>query len=315
MINKFNGRKDLLDYLTKNQHKRGKDIGESSLATYHLDIWDYLEYYRDYANDELVHEGTLPHTLEEGYINILASKYGYYTLEKKIAAIKFYLHISDQKNIFDTPQVRAQISRIKRYKDLNQKQAPAFTNEEFKKVLRGFDTSTPLGLRNKAMFLVWLYTASRVSELRAWCVKDIEHHEKGLKLWLGVTKNNQYGEPKYKPLFHKEDNEFDPVNWLLKLKKMLPDDPEQPLFAKFGKGEFAKTPLSKSALDNLVKKSFGKEYSSHSFRSSLITIAIEQDIPYTAIMRLTHHSDIEMIKRYTRFKDDMEHNAGDILDL
>lgn len=315
MISDFTSKRTLFDYLKDNQHNKGKDVSMNTLRTYHYDIWDYLQYCTDYEKDQKVLGKPLPYSVEEGYIKQLSIDYSYFTLIKKIHATKFYLCITEQKDFFDEKHIKALLSKIRRNKDLHQKQAPTFTINQFKAAVDEFDERTLIGVRNTVLFLVGFVGAMRRSELLALRIKDITHHEKGLILAIGKSKTNQYGKPAYKMLFHVDDGKYCPVNWLVKLVKLLPDDPDQPLFTRVVKGNFTARQLSNGALDNLIKKAFGEEWSSHSFRATFISIARSKNLPDTAIMRQTLHKDSKTLDIYTRFNEVSEHNAAEHIGL
>ena len=315
MVDNFTNKEELLQFLILNQNKRGKDVANSTLRTYHHDIWDYLLYCEEYENDQIVAYGNLDYSLEEGYIKSLSIIYSYYTITKKVFAVSFFLRLTEQENIFKSPHIKALLSNIKRTKNIHQKQAPAFSMSQFKKAVDQFNRDTPRGIRNTAIFHVLLETGLRKSDFLSLRIRDVIHHEKGLKLSLGVSKNNQYGEPAYSGVFHRINTPYDPASWLLKLIKLLPDNPNQPLFCRYHKDKFTNTPLSPNALTNIIKKSLGEEYSCHSFRAAHITMLREKNIPLHWILKQTHHKNYKMLDRYTRHGDIMENNGAQYLDF
>lgn len=310
MYRDFGSKNELFHYLRDNQQKRGKDVSQSTLQAYTADIWDYLQYCKEFESEQ-----PTPYNCEEGYLKALAMQYSYYSIIRKVQAVRFYLHMIEAQDLFTTQAMQALLSNIKRFKDLKQKQAKTFRLAHLKATVDALDDRSLRGIRNKAILLVGFATAMRKSELLSLRIGDIIQHEKGLVLVLGASKTNQFGEPSYKALFHTEDRRYDPVHWLLTLVKQLPEDPMQPLFTSITKAVFAKQALSGKGLEYVIKNTLGIDYSSHSFRASFISIARQRGLVDSSIMRQSHHVHTKSLDRYTRFDDIMEHNAAEHLGL
>ena len=130
------------------------------------------------------------------------NKWCYFTIVKKIEGVKFYLHVEDRENIFDTLPVKALLSSIARQKGKKQKQARRFTLEHIVATVKQLDLSKKRNIRNKAILLVGFQSALRSSELLQLRVGDISHTPKGLILEIGRNKTNQFGTPSFVPLYH-----------------------------------------------------------------------------------------------------------------
>ncbi|MGI4872686.1 MAG: tyrosine-type recombinase/integrase [Janthinobacterium lividum] len=202
-----------------------------------------------------------------------------------------------------------------------QKRAPAFTAAHLKSVIRQLDLSTVAGLRDRALLLLGYAGAFRRSELVALNLEDLELTDQALVMHLRRSKTNQAGELEQKAVFYAANPLFCPIRayqaWVAQLGGRL----SGPLFVSLQRGvqAGASTPtlrrLSDKSVNNLVRQHLGGQYTAHSFRASFVTVSKLNGVDDTHVMNQTKHKTSEMIRRYTRLSDVVEHNAAQNIDL
>lgn len=234
------------------------------------------------------------------------------TLTRRLAAIS-KLH---QVRGFDSPttdkQVKIVLEGIKRTKGIRQKQAPAFTMAKLKILLRGLETESNVGLRNKAVLLLGFTGAFRRSELVALNVDDLSFTEEGLIVSLGRSKTNQYGDYEEKAIYYSPEVALCPIRTLQTwVSRLTSGHDPTPLFVRIRKGDqMTADRLTDKTIDNLVKQYLGNSYSAHSLRASFVTIAKLNGADDSEVMRQTKHKTTLMIQKYTRLENIRQHNAA-----
>ena len=310
MIDSGKWKKSIYKYLNDHQHQRGKDVSAQTLRTYAIDIIQYLQYAETHVDDKIA-----MYSLEESFLKYLAWDYSYFTICKKIQAIRFYFWVKDETHGFSGQNVKACLMNIKRMKQLKQKQAKAFSLSYFKKVLDGLQEDNLRNIRDRALLLVGFAAAMRRSELLALKKDDVILQDLNLLLNISTSKTNQYGKQEYKALFSAENQCYCPVKAVNDLLRVIPKD-HLFLFSRINRnGKLASASLSARGLDYIITKLLGEEYSSHSMRVSFVTIAKKNGCLDSEIMQQTNHKNANMILRYTQIHDKTEHNAARKLGL
>ncbi|MGV3557520.1 site-specific integrase [Larkinella arboricola] len=282
------------------------------------------------ANTQRAYRADLQHfqtwCLEQGYLDLpaqpttlaayaahLADTCKWSTLSRKLAAIS-KLH---QVRGFDSPttdkQLKIVLEGIKRTKGIRQKQAPAFTLHRLKTLLRGMETESMAGLRNKALLLLGFTGAFRRSELVALNVEDLSFTEEGLVVSMGRSKTNQYGDHEEKAIYYSPEVALCPIRTLQAWVGRLGSGSggPNPLFVRVRKGDqLTGDRLTDKTVDDLVKRYMGPSYSAHSLRASFVTIAKLNGADDSEVMRQTKHKTTLMIQKYTRLENIRQHNAA-----
>ncbi|WP_229310846.1 site-specific integrase [Larkinella arboricola] len=210
-------------------------------------------------------------------------------------------------------QVRIVLEGIKRTKGIRQKQAPAFTLHRMKTLLRGMETDSLAGLRNKALLLLGFTGAFRRSELVALNVEDLSFTEEGLIVSMGRSKTNPYGDHEEKAIYYSPEVALCPIRtlqaWVGRLNTASVG--RNPLFVRVRKGDqLTADRLTGKTVNDLVKRYMGPSYSAHSLRASFVTIAKLAGADDSEVMRQTKHKTTLMIQKYTRLENIRQHNAA-----
>lgn len=242
------------------------------------------------------------------------------TLKRHLAAIQKNHQLRGYDSAVAAPALAAVLDGIARLKGKRQKQAPAFTVDHLKQVIRGLDRVTPAGLRDRALLLLGFAGAFRRSELEALDVDHVRLTSKSLLIDMGTSKTNQYGELENKAVFYAPDELFCPVRAVLEWKELLGRS-TGPLFVRLARGaagepsRLSKHRLTAKGMNELVQKHFGARFTAHSLRASFVTVAVQKGQSNKAIKNQTKQKTDAMIERYARLNDVEDFNAAQHLGL
>lgn len=251
-----------------------------------------------------------------GYVTYLADA------GKKVATIQRHLSAISKVHALrgldcptDNKQFQVLLDGIRRVHGVRQKQAPAFTLVQLKRLVRAIDTQTVTGLRDRAILLLGFTGAFRRSELSALNVEDLEFSEEGLIVRMQRSKTNQLGQHEEKAVFYSPEAKVCPIRslqaWLRALKRET-----GPVFVGMRMGQrLTQARLSDKSINSVVQKYLGPTYSAHSLRASFVTVAKLAGADDSEIMNQTKHKTSTMIRRYTRLDDVRQHNAAQKLGL
>lgn len=237
------------------------------------------------------------------------------TIERHYAAISKAHAVRGVASPTDDKQFKIFMDGVRRVHGVRQKQAPAFSLAQLKRLVRGLDTTNVAGLRDRAILLLGFTGAFRRSELTALNVQDLRFTEDCLIVSLGKSKTNQLGDYEEKAIFYSPEPAVCPIRslkaWLEKLER-----PEGPVFVMLRKGSrITANRLSDQSINILVQRYLGPSYSAHSLRASFVTVAKLNGADDSEIMNQTKHKTSEMIRRYTRLDNVQQHNAAQKLGL
>lgn len=274
-----------------------------------------LKYFKKWCVENGQSELPASATTLAGYVTHLADTHKWASINRKLAAISKLHELNNLELPTKDRAFRAVMEGIKRTNGVRQKQAPAFKMNDLKKILRGIDTTTFSGLRDKCLLLIGFAGAYRRSELVSLNIEDVQFNDDGAIITLTKSKTNQYGEAEEKAFFYSPEADFCPIrnlkNWITRLER-----PTGPLFVRVRKGDrITEERLNDMTVYETVKKYIGDRYSPHSLRASFITIAKVNGADDSEIMRQSKHKTSLMIQRYTRIEDIKKHNAATKLGL
>ncbi|MBB3842340.1 site-specific recombinase XerD [Runella defluvii] len=291
--------------------RKGLEGAASTQRAYQSD----LKYFRKWCSENGQVEMPASAATLAAYVSHLADTHKWASINRKLAAIRKLHELSNYDLPTKDRAFRAVMEGIKRTNGVRQKQAPAFKMRELKNILRGIDTTTNAGLRDKSLILLGFAGAYRRSELVSLNIEDIHFSDDGAVISLSKSKTNQYGEAEEKAFFFSPEADFCPIrtlkNWIIRLEYTT-----GPLFVRVRKGDkITDERLNDMTVYETVKKYFGERYSAHSLRASFITIAKINGADDLEIMRQSKHKTSLMIQRYTRIEDIKEHNAATKLGL
>ncbi|HEV7350909.1 tyrosine-type recombinase/integrase [Telluribacter sp.] len=253
------------------------------------------------------------------YVTHLADECKWATIQRRMAALRKWHELKNEEFPARSRQVQAVLEGIRRVKGIRQKQAPAFSLDEFRPLIQSFDPENVIELRDKVVLLLGFTGAFRRSELVALNIEDLSFSRQGLIITLTQSKTNQYGEIEQKAFFYHPDPLLCPIRTLEEWLALRPA--QGPLLVRFRKGKthgevrLTEERLSDKSVDNLVKHYLGTEYSAHSLRASFVTAAKLNGADDMEVMQQTKHRTSAMIQRYTRTDDIRKFNAGKKLGL
>jgi site-specific recombinase XerD len=243
------------------------------------------------------------------YLSDLATHHKWATVSRRLATIRKWHRLHRHPDPGGDEAVKVVLEGIKRSIGTEPNQALAFDISEYKNNIR-LISSTPTGLRDRALLLVCFAGAFRRSELVALNIEGIQYTREGAVLTYQGSKTNQHGKTEQKALFFSPDPDTCPVRALQDYTNLLSRQ-TGPLFVRIRKGEQITTArLSDKQVARTTKQYIGKEYSAHSHRASFVTIAKLNGADDSQIMQQTKHRTRTMIDRYTRVQQVVKHNAA-----
>lgn len=167
------------------------------------------------------------------------------------------------------------------------------------------DTKT--GVRDRALLVFGLASGLRRSELTRLNLSDIEFVKKGIRIDIRWSKSDQQARGRIFGIFAGERESTDPVRTLREWLKIRGRE-DGPLFTRLGPGGRWVTGerLSDLAVNRAVKRGMArigvdaKDYSAHSLRAGLVTLAADNGASDREIMRASGHKSVEVMRGYIR---------------
>jgi integrase len=169
--------------------------------------------------------------------------------------------------------------------------------------------------RDKAIILLGFAGGFRRTELTSIDFEDLDFVTEGVKIFIGRSKTDQFGEGMIKGLPYFDNKKFCPVghlkNWL-DLSRIK----SGPIFKRFSKGLIlAEKRLTDQSVALILKKYLSvagienKDYSGHSLRSGFATVTADSGADERSIMSMTGHKTSQMVRRYIREANLFKNNA------
>jgi site-specific recombinase XerD len=176
---------------------------------------------------------------------------------------------------------------------------PAFVEGEVQTLLGAIETSTHIGLRDRALLGTLAYSFARIGAVVNLKVGD--YYPSGKRFLLRFKEKG--GKEKDLPVHHKLEELLDEY-----LEETgLGSEPGSPLFpAALGKtGKISRRPLVRTDAADMLKRRLKQaglpaHYSPHSFRATGITNFLENDGTLEAAQRIAGHADSRTTKLYDR---------------
>jgi integrase/recombinase XerD len=177
---------------------------------------------------------------------------------------------------------------------------PAISPDQARALLAAIDTSTAVGIRDRAVIATLIYTAARAGAVASLRLKDLTHD--GTQYALRFAEKG--GKSREIPVRH------DLERYLLEyLAAVGPDDEPKtsPLFRTLARrtGKFTANAMSGTDIWRMVKrrlKSAGlpAQFCPHSFRVATVTDLLSQGVPLPDVQFLAGHSDPRTTRLYDR---------------
>lgn len=249
------------------------------------------------------------------YLSELATTHKYSTLRRRLSSInqahRFKKYLPPSRQI----EVQALMEGIKREIGSRQEPKKALMLQVLPDLISKIDTTTLIGIRDKAILLLGFALASRRSELVAINLEDLQVNEFGMDVHIKESKTKNDDLVKGVVFTH---NEFCPVtaiqNWVQE-----GGITSGALFRSIDRHGNVKERLSDKSVATIVKKYIEelgmdtKDFAAHSLRSGLSTSAAMMGMTDIAIMKQTGHKTREMVDRYVQAGLRYKNNASSIL--
>ncbi|TCN21221.1 site-specific integrase [Mesobacillus foraminis] len=249
------------------------------------------------------------------YLSDLAETHKYSTLRRRVSSInmahKFKKHLPPSQHI----EVQALMEGIKRENGTQHEPKRALMLQFIPELMNKIDTSTLIGIRDKAILLLGFALASRRSELVAINIEDLDVNDFGMDVRIQDTKTKQ--DDLIKAVVFTQ-NEFCPVKATQEWIKGG-GITSGALFRAIDRHGNVKDRLSDQSISLILKKYIGElgldvnDFAGHSLRSGLSTSAAMMGMTEIAIMKQTGHKSREMVDRYVQAGLRYRNNASSIL--
>ncbi len=242
------------------------------------------------------------------------------TLSRRLAAIRYLHKLANLDHLpTDHTLVRQTLKGIMRQNPVAPNQKKPSTHDIMHRIIAQIDTTTLLGLRDRALLLTGFAGAFRRSELVNIRLEHLNFHDKGVDIFIPYSKTDQAGHGITKPI--------------IKGKKHCPATTLQQWISQAGiesgylfravsrggnvKKSSPQQPLDDKTVARVLKKHISKlglsseHYAGHSLRSGFVTAALHQGASYEKIMEVTGQKDIKTLIRYYRHIAHYDNHAGD----
>lgn len=158
--------------------------------------------------------------------------------------------------------------------------------------------------RDRALLLLGVYSARRVSEVCALELEHVQMTERGLRLEVARSKTDQQGQGHVVGILPAGELAVCPVEAWRQWLRVRGEQPG-PVFAEIGRnGELGTAALTTRSANRIVQqmaKRAGVELiSSHSMRATFITLAVRRRVPLPTIAQHTGHKSIQTLSGYAR---------------
>lgn len=221
-------------------------------------------------------------------------------------------------NPIRSERVRSQLRGIARDKGTRQDSKRALTDADVRRMVRLCPAGV-IGLRDRALILLWFICASRRSEPAALELGDMEFREEGLYVTFRKTKTDQEGKGLRKAVPYSSDALYCPVRatqaWVQCLHAR--GFTAGPVFRAIkGRDWVQQGALSPGAAVNRIKLYASKvgiepgTVSGHSLRSGFATSAARKGRPERAIMKTTGHRKFDTVLKYIQDANLMKDSAA-----
>ncbi|MBD8048084.1 MAG: tyrosine-type recombinase/integrase [Clostridium argentinense] len=312
-INLFNN-KNFIRYFLDLKGNKSKYTSKS----YERDIKDFfkVEYVEDITIDHIRSVSIFD---AQNYILELTSKnLSSATINRKISSLsalyKWLLKYQDNS----TGKVLIKYNPFGNLKEekpvINNKDTEFLTKEECKILLQSIDTTSLIGIRNKAIMSLALTTALRKSEIINIKLKDVTTY--GNYNVINITRKGNV-----KDMVKIQDGVLQLINqYVEKSNRDFKKNCDEYLFLGHSKNSIKKEKLNPSSLNYIIKEickkaNINKNLKVHSTRHTAITIAITEGATIEKVREFAGHKNLATTNRYVHSIDKLKNNAGDIIDI
>lgn len=240
------------------------------------------------------------------------------TVSRKVSVVRqFFGEAFDRGLIPINPA-----ARLKGFSVGSESKTLGLSKEQAKELLKAIDTSTLLGLRDRAMLSLMLRTGLRRMDIIAATVNALSETQGHRILLVRRSKGAKDRTVKVPNEVARHIEE-----WRLAARACREENPSTPLFCavvREGRGKHCiykvyaggQKPLSEKAIWNIVvgrARAAGivESISPHSTRHTFITLALDGGAPLHKVQDAAGHADPRTTERYWRTKQNLDDNAVD----
>ena len=248
------------------------------------------------------------------WLESLAGRHKLSSIEQAAAAVRFLYKANGKGNPFEAEPLRLLMRALRRKLGAAKKQVKPITPAQLS--CMRWDAG-PKGLRDKALILIGFGAALRVSELIALQYSDIEITPEGVILTIRRSKTDQAGKGRLVAI-PKSEGPLCPVR-ALEAYLRVRGRQDGPLFQSLHKSKLTGRPLSRQAVDALIKDYMDrlgldyKAYSTHSMRAGFATAAALNGADLETIASQTGHKSMEVLRGYIRRANLFQRNAAKLV--
>lgn len=295
---------------------QSKNIADSTRKTYASAWGRFLVWAR---TRELSMLPASPETVATYAAHLAANTKKYATIVTAVAAIGA---AHDAAGIDPNPArsrvIKMQIGGIARTIGRAQNRKRAITDADMRKIAVLFPADA-IGLRDRALLLLWFICASRRSEPVSLEIKDLDFREDGLYVTFRRTKTDQEGKGTVKAVPYSSNASVCPVRAVKAWVECLRNRgfQEGPLFRAIrGRDWIQKDPVSGGAVSKRIKlyaEKIGIDpalVSGHSLRAGFVTSAARKGRSERSIMATTGHVLFDTMLKYVRDANLMKDSAA-----
>jgi len=168
-----------------------------------------------------------------------------------------------------------------------------------------------LSILERAILVLGFFGAFRVMELASVKIDHIHIEKERFTVRIEKSKDLKVGQVNVKAFTRKTPDSICPISALNDLLSIRPNDYEFLFPTVYKSCEVVKSKLQRKYVTELIKREFGKKYSSHSLRVGFVTEARRRNATTLEIQNQTGHKVPNMVDHYTRYIDAFEGNAID----
>ena len=240
-------------------------------------------------------------TKDYAYIEYLGTIYSKPTVKQHLAAIRMcldWLVVGQVVPMNPSSSVRGPKHVVKKGK------TPVLTAEEARQLLDSIDISTPVGLRDRALIAVMLFTFARVSAVVGMNAED--YYQIGKRTWIRLHEKG--GKHHEVPTHHTAEGYLDAYLAILPAS----ESKSTPLFfTAIGKtAELSSNRLSRNDALRMIKRRAKKiglsdKICCHTFRATGITAYLENGGTVENAQAIAAHESPRTTKLYDRTNDEI----------
>jgi integrase len=195
---------------------------------------------------------------------------------------------------------QAGLVRVQRQRELPQ----PFAHSEARALLDSIDTSTPAGLRDRALIGLMVYSFARVGAALGMTIEDV--YTQNRRLWVRLREKG--GKRHAMPCHHNLDEYL--VAYLDGAG--LRDDPKGPLFRTIGRGtgQLTRTVLPQANAYAMIRRraaaaGIETKLGNHSFRATGITAYLKNGGTLEKAAAMANHASTRTTQLYDRRRDEV----------